>query len=161
MTRLEPDVKLGLVAVDAAWAPELAAAHARAFERPWTTADLASLLDGAGALALAAVQDSRILGFGLARCISDEAEILTLAVDPDARRRGIGGALVEALAAAAAGRRAKALWLEAADDNAAAIALYKACGFEAAGRRRGYYAREDSASADALVMRRVLNTAAP
>jgi ribosomal-protein-alanine N-acetyltransferase len=49
------------------------------------------------------------------------------------------------------------LFLEVADDNPAALALYEGSGFEQAGRRRAYYARPDARRADALVLRRPLN----
>ena len=54
---------------------------------------------------------------------------------------------------------AAVIWLEVAVDNAAAISLYQGLGFEAAGRRNHYYARDGGAAVDALIMRHVLNTA--
>ena len=78
-------------------------------------------------------------------------------MDPQARRRGIGAALVEAAALEAARLGATTLFLEVATDNPAALALYERSGFEQAGRRRGYYAREGQPPADALVLRRPLN----
>ena len=98
-------------------------------------------------------------GFILARTVADEAEILTLAMSPPFRRRGVARALVEAAAAEAARKGAKALFLEVATDNPGAIALYQNSGFERAGLRRAYYARPNAAPADALVLRRALNTA--
>ena len=137
-------------------AQALAAIHAEAFERPWTAPAFAELLDGPGVLALAAGDD----GFILVRRVLDEAEILTLAVRPAARRRGLARALVEAAAAVAGQAGAETLWLEVAQDNAAALALYAACGFTTAGRRRGYYPRSGAEAADALVLRRDLNAPA-
>ena len=51
---------------------------------------------------------------------------------------------------------AEAIFLEVAEDNTAAIALYRSARFSWAGRRSGYYRRDDEAT-DALVMRRWLN----
>ncbi|HRD28628.1 MAG TPA: GNAT family N-acetyltransferase, partial [Caulobacter sp.] len=65
-----------------------------------------------------------------------------------------GRVLVEAAAATAAARGADSLFLEVSADNAAALALYAAAGFEPAGLRKGYYAD----GADALVLRRTLNS---
>lgn len=127
----------------------LAALHATAFEHPWPEGEIASLMASPGVFAL--IVDGE--GFILCRAIAGEAEILTLAVDPAVRRRGIGGALVEAAALLAARMDAQTLFLEVADDNLAALALYEAAGFEAVGRRRGYYA----SGADAVVMSRRLN----
>lgn len=128
----------------------LAALHADAFDRPWSQADIAAVMAGPGALAL--VVESR--GFILCRAIAGEAEILTLAVSPAARRLGVGRALVEAAAGLAAQSGAGSLFLEVAHDNVAALALYASAGFERVGLRRGYYAT----GADAVVMRRALNT---
>jgi ribosomal-protein-alanine N-acetyltransferase len=131
-------------------AGDLAALHAAAFASPWSRADLADLLASPGAFALLAEGE----GFILCRAIAGEAEILTLAVAPAARRRGTGRALVEAAAGVAGTLGAETLFLEVAHDNAAALALYDAAGFSRVGLRRGYYA----SGADAVVMRRALNT---
>ncbi len=128
----------------------LAALHADAFDRPWSQADIAAVMAGPGALAL--IVESR--GFILCRAIAGEAEILTLAVTPAARRHGVGRALVEAAAGLAATQAAESLFLEVADDNVAALALYASAGFARVGLRKGYYA----SGADAVVMRRALNT---
>ena len=113
-------------------AAQLAALHARAFERPWSETETAALLRGVGAVAFA-TED----GFILLRALGLEAEVLTLAVAPEARRRGLGRSLVEAALAAAAAGGAEALFLEVAADNAAALALYEGAGFERVGVRRG------------------------
>jgi ribosomal-protein-alanine N-acetyltransferase len=91
-------------------------------------------------------------GFVLARTAADEAEVLTLAVLPAARRQGIGGALLAEALAGARLRGACAMFLEVSARNAAALALYAGAGFAEVGRRRRYYAD----GADALVLRRDL-----
>jgi ribosomal-protein-alanine N-acetyltransferase len=136
--------------------------HLTAFDRPWTAGELQRLIDGPCAFALEAM-DERLtdpLGFIVVRAVAGEAEILTLAVHPMARRQAIGRSLVEAAAATAETFGAEAFWLEVAVDNTAAIALYAATGFQSAGRRPGYYARGGGERVDALVMRRLLNRAA-
>jgi ribosomal-protein-alanine N-acetyltransferase len=140
-------------------APALATLHAEAFERPWSGADIGRLMHVLGGFGLLAQDEGRPAGFILARCIGGEGEILTLAVSPARRRRGVGARLVQAAAAEAARRGAGTLFLEVAADNEAAIGLYRAAGFEPAGLRRGYYAREGAPAADALVLRRALNSA--
>src|SRR5690606_32388544 len=94
-------------------------------------------------------------GFILMRVAADEAEILTLAVRPAARRAGLGGRLVGEGVLTATARGAGRVFLEVAEDNAAARALYARTGFAEAGRRRGYYARADGGRRDALLL--VLN----
>ncbi len=91
-------------------------------------------------------------GFVLARVAAEEAEILTLAVHPAARRRGRGAALLAGAMMGAAARGAEAMFLEVAESNAAGRALYAAAGFSEVGRRRRYYPD----GGDALVLRRSL-----
>jgi ribosomal-protein-alanine N-acetyltransferase len=61
-----------------------------------------------------------------------------------------------ALAARLTDKNVSQLFLEVAEDNAPARALYAQAGFEEVGRRKGYYARPQSAAVDALVLRRRL-----
>ena len=132
----------------------LAEIHAAAFppREQWGADAMALQLGLPGAFGLV---DARG-GMVLARVAADEAEILTIAVLPEARRQGLGRALLEAAAAGAASRGAAALFLEVSAGNAAARALYAGCGFVPVGQRRRYYAD----GADALVMRKPLNPAA-
>lgn len=82
-------------------------------------------------------------------------DVLSLAVDPTARRRGIGRALLAELLTQAWSAGAERVLLEVAADNDAALALYAAAGFEAVRRRVGYYAGpEGPGSVDALVLAR-------
>ena len=80
----------------------------------------------------------------VARVASDEAEILTLAVAPGARGKGLGRALLSAAIAEAARRGAKAIFLEVGRDNPAALALYAALRFANVGSRKGYYGVRDA-----------------
>ncbi len=125
----------------------LAALHAEAFDAPWDAASLSALLTSPGVFAVAEED-----GFILIRVVADEAEILTLAVRPAARRGGLGGRLVAAAVVRAAALGAERMFLEVAEDNVAARALYARAGFNEAGRRRGYYARADGSREDALVL---------
>jgi len=145
----------GATTADAA---ALAEVHAASFEFPWGGADLARFLADPTCFALAAEAEAgEVAGFILCRAIAGEAEVLTLAVRPERRRAGVGAALVAAALGAAA-TRAAAMFLEVGDDNPAAQALYARAGFVRVGRRPGYYARAGGAAADAIVMRRTLNT---
>ena len=93
-------------------------------------------------------------GMILGRVTVDEAEILTLAVDPGQRRRGIGTALLGAAMARATKLGAAFMFLEVAVTNDAARALYAAHGFTEAGLRRHYY----TDGTDALILRSTLST---
>jgi ribosomal-protein-alanine N-acetyltransferase len=117
----------------------LAALHAACFDEAWDAASLHSMLAMPGAFAFHHPD-----GFVLARVASDEAEILTLAVAPRARGKGLGRALLSAAIAEADRRGAKAMFLEVGNDNPAALALYAALGFANVGSRKGYYRGRDA-----------------
>lgn len=138
------------LSVGAADAEALAALHAEAFDAPWNAAAFSALLDQPGVFGV-----RKAGGFILCRIVLDEAEILTLAVRPQDRRAGLASRLTEVAAGLAARGGAERLFLEVAEDNAAARALYGRLGFVQTGRRRGYYARAEGSSADALLL--VLN----
>lgn len=143
--------------VGRAHAAVLAALHAESFTDAWTESDLAALLDTPGTRALLASDGGAPQGFILVRLAADEAEVLTLAVAPPARRGGLGGRLLDAAVADLGAAGAAALFLEVAADNAPALALYAGRGFATVGTRRGYYARPGGA-VDARVLRRDLVT---
>lgn len=60
---------------------------------------------------------------------NDEVELISMWVAPDARRRGVATALIDAIAAWALDKGAARIALDVRDDNTAAIDLYKACAF--------------------------------
>ena len=139
-----------LVAATPAHAAAMALLHCRAFppHERWSADAIGLQLGLFGAFGWI----SSAGGMIIARTVADEAEILTLAVDPSSRRQGIGRALLQQAAATALERGAKAFFLEVAADNVPAQALYAALGFAVIGRRRGYYPN----GGDALVLRRPL-----
>ncbi|HST93062.1 MAG TPA: GNAT family N-acetyltransferase [Brevundimonas sp.] len=137
-------------------AARLADLHAEAFDAPWDPAAFDTLLGQPGVAALETTD-----GFILIRTVAGEAEILTLAVRPAARRRGVGAGLLSQGVVLALAGGAQRLFLEVAEDNVAARALYARAGFTEAGRRRGYYARSGGPAADALVLALDLGNALP
>jgi ribosomal-protein-alanine N-acetyltransferase len=139
-----------MVPASAAHAAAMATMHAACFppEARWGADAMALQLGLPGAFGFI---DARG-GFVLARVAADEAEILTLAVLPAVRRGGVARALLRRAVAAAADAGAASLFLEVAEGNAAARALYAAEGFCPVGRRRRYY----PGGGDALVLRRMI-----
>ena len=129
----------------------MAALHAASFTtpRPWSAPEFATLLATPGVFLRG---DSR--GFVLGRAVAGEAELLTLAVDPALRRKGLGRALLAEFERAARAAGAEAAFLEVAAANAPARALYAAAGWREAGLRRGYYRLLDGGADDALVLTR-------
>ncbi len=131
----------------------LAAIHQASFSnpRPWSEAEIAAILSSEGSFLLTESE-----GFLIGRVVADEAELLTLAVAPAARRRGLGAALLGEFVATARKHDAATAFLEVAADNPVAIALYRRQGFTEVGRRRGYYRDSGAAPIDAVVMSRPL-----
>ena len=83
--------------------------------------------------------DGALLGWGGVMVIGPTAEILTIGVVPQARRRGLATRLLHDLLDEAVRRGAEECFLEVREDNAAARAFYLAEGFAEIGVRRGYY----------------------
>lgn len=130
----------------------MAALHARAFResRAWSASEIAALLAAPG---FAVASEA---GFAIGRCVAEEAELITIAIDPSARRRGQGRALLAAFEARARELGTGMAFLEVAEDNAAAVGLYRAAGWTETGRRRGYYGRA-AGPVDALTMSKSLD----
>ncbi len=155
-----PDAKLPggreLVTIYGGGVDALAMLHAQSFHHPWDAASLTSLLASPGVFAFTAPS-----GFVMARAAGDEAEILTLAVIPSARGRGLGRDLMSRAAAHAVILGARTLFLEVGTDNPAALALYNGMGFTRAGMRKGYYENHSQdgppqMGRDALVLKAAL-----
>lgn len=133
--------------------PRIVELERRSFSDPWSAASFESALahprvymvcqdagDGAG-----------LRGYLVAWFVADEGEIANLAVDPEARRSGIGGALIDSAIGEARRLGVRALYLEVRESNGAARQLYASRGFLEVGRRRGYYRLPVE---DAIVLRR-------
>jgi [ribosomal protein S18]-alanine N-acetyltransferase len=133
--------------------------HRQAFEplgeRPWTRRDMAELLVSPGVAGLFIEVDGREHGVALWRTVADEAELLTIAVQSDRRRHGLGRALLDAVVGQVRCSGAQRLFLEVGADNGPARSLYSQVGFVEVGRRPGYY-RRHTGLADALVLRLTL-----
>jgi ribosomal-protein-alanine N-acetyltransferase len=115
-------------------------------DRGWSAASVAETLASPGLVAFLAPA-----GCALLRMVADEAEILTVAVIPGARRQGLASELVDACLKEAGTAGATSVHLEVGAGNAAARTLYARAGFAETGRRRGYY-RSTSGREDAVLM---------
>ena len=122
------------------------------FGDPWSDASFRSLLRAETTRFRVAIRDGVVVGYAIASRIGDEAELANLAVDPAVRRAGVGALLLDDLLASIGSPPAATVYLEVRASNEPAQALYRSRGFEAVGRRRGYYSRP---SEDAVVMRRI------
>jgi [ribosomal protein S18]-alanine N-acetyltransferase len=143
----------GLGALDLGLAADL---HGESFrplgERGWTRQDMAELLASHGVTGFVLQEEGNDVGFALCRTVADQAELLTIAIRPDTRGRGGGRCLLRAVINEVRARGARTLFLEVGADNPSARALYERMGFRIAGRRSGYYQRNQGPPADALTM---------
>lgn len=133
-------------------AEELAALHAKLFDPPWDSDAIKSLLEHPASTSLVAVsgEPKEVVGFIIGQLVADEAEILSVGVRRSWQKSGLGRHLVEGLVRAVRRGEAKKLFLEVAEDNVAALKLYRRLGFAETGRRKGYYERQAKPRVDAL-----------
>lgn len=113
---------------------ELEHLHALCFpHKPWSAGDFADLKKSG--CDIMASQN----GFIVYRAVLDEAELITIGVHPDARRGGIAATMIELMVRDLAARGVKRVFLEVAENNHPARALYEKHGFAVVGRRPKYY----------------------
>lgn len=128
---------------------ELEHLHALCFpHKPWSAGDFADLKKSG--CDIVASQN----GFIVYRVITPEAELITIGVHPDARRGGIAATMIELMVRDLVARGVKQVFLEVAENNHPARALYERHGFVAVGRRPKYYD-----GIDAILMARELQDA--
>lgn len=135
------DIDAVMAVMDAAFPP--------CFGERWSKSQVTGVLPLTGVRLRLARDGSGPRGFAIWRTISDESELLLIAVHPDAQGQGIGHALVEDFLVGAGREGAARLHLEVRDGNPAGR-LYESFGFEQAGRRRAYYRGVDGVRHDAL-----------
>jgi ribosomal-protein-alanine N-acetyltransferase len=135
-------------------AARLAAIHASAFLRPWSTLDFERLLGERGVMAdgLFLGRTTKPSGFVLSRIVLDEAEIITVAIAAEARGKGHARPLLAHHLDALSRRGVSKVHLEVEEGNEPAIALYRRAGFRETGRREGYYRKSDGSRVSALTM---------
>lgn len=125
-----------LSAVDA---KDMAALHAESFERSWDALEMAAHTQRD--LCLGRDHSAELSAFIIISRASDQAEILTLATAKFARRQGLARALLDGAMTQLREKGTAELFLEVAEDNPAAAALYRSAGFQPIGRRPAYYRR--------------------
>lgn len=134
----------------------LAAIHCRAIvvPRPWSAAEFEETLSSSGC-----ILSEHGAGFALSRVVLDEAELLTLAVDPEQQRKGIGRLCLDGFHTKARRNGAERAILEVASTNGPARALYLDAGYRKAGLRKAYYRTPDGFLVDAILMNKHLRCA--
>ena len=136
----------------------LAAIHASAFARPWSSLDFEGFLTDRAVHAdgLFLGRARQPVGFVLSRLAADEAEILSVAIERAARGRGSARLLMAQHLQALAHAGGRRVHLEVEEGNAPAFALYRRLGFRQSGLRPGYYTRPDGTRATAVSMTKEL-----
>lgn len=133
-------------------------AYVAALEReihaaPWTSGNFRDAI-AAGYCTRAGEREGRIVAFGVLMLAPGEAQVLNLSVVPDARRCGLGRALLRQFVEFAVRAGAEQCFLEVRVSNAPALALYASEGFVPVARRDDYYpATATTPREDALVLR--------
>lgn len=146
-----------VMVLEAASSRAMSAVHRAAFATGWSEEALVELMAAPHTLALGTVggtaggRSSELTGFILLSVVAEEAEILTLAVAPGFRRRGLANRLLEQAIVTARAGGAAALFLEVSENNGPALGLYQGTGFVETGRRPGYY--QSDGGADAVIMK--------
>ncbi len=135
----------------------VAALEAQIHAAPWSLGNFRDALS-AGYLAWVGERENRIVAYGILMLGVGEAQILNVSVVPDARREGLGRALLCRFIADARRLGADQVFLEVRMSNSAAIALYRNESFTPIARRVAYYPgrTSDAPREDALVMRLAL-----
>ncbi|MTI08604.1 ribosomal protein S18-alanine N-acetyltransferase [Curvivirga aplysinae] len=130
---------------------EAANVYGRAFVEPWGEAALLELLRMKGAFGYRVTENGskKLVAFVLARSLFEEAEILTIAVDPIVQGQGLAFTLMQAAEVQAKAQGAEKMFLEVAADNKQAQGLYFKLGYEELSRRKGYYKRVGGIRVDA------------
>ena len=126
------------------WLAEL---HRRSFPKGWNVEQFTQLLAGGARGWL--IEDK---GFILVRSAADEAEIITLATEPEQRRQGIAEQLLRHTVEQLKTEGITLLFLEVRENNEAAIGLYRKHHFTQTATRPAYYGMPDGTRKDALVM---------
>jgi ribosomal-protein-alanine N-acetyltransferase len=125
------------------------------FITPWTEGMFRSQLRFKDqALNLVLVEEGSVVGYAAAWIAYDEIHLLSIAVLPAARRRGLGSEILRAVMKRGKTRGAVRAILEVRESNAAARAFYGRHGFVDIGTRRRYYSDTDE---DAIIMERLFD----
>jgi ribosomal-protein-alanine N-acetyltransferase len=150
--RFGTDQSVRVSHVAMAHAERLAEIHATAFARPWSAGEFEAFLvdEGIRLDGLYLGRHTQPAGFVVARCVLDEAEILSVALAREARGHSRPLLAYHLQNLAHAGIRQ--VHLEVEEGNGPALALYRRLGFVQCGTRIGYYARPDGTRADARSM---------
>lgn len=135
----------------------LAELHGASFHRGWGEGEFESMLAECNTLVHRLRLGRKIIGFAVSRFGADEAEILSIAIDPRYRGQGFSRTLLLTHLGHLAARGVRTIFLEVEESNRPALRLYERAGFVVVGRRERYYREASGEQSNALLMRRDLS----
>ncbi len=122
------------------------------FAMPWSKEALSyDILENDNAFVIVAEYEGEFAGYADIWTVLDEADLNSIAVRVDFRRKGIGDAIMLAMTEILSANGVATINLEVRVSNMPAIKLYKKYGFNECGVRPGYYLDNGE---DALIMKR-------
>ncbi len=138
-------------------AARLAQLHGASFAHGWGEGEFETMIGERNTLVQRLRLGRRTIGFAVSRIGADEAEILSIALDPAQRGRGLSRTLLMTHLGHLAGRGVRTIFLEVEENNQPARRLYDGSGFKVVGRRERYYKQPNGEQLNALLMRRDLS----
>ena len=120
------------------------------YEKKWKKKDFYSFISNQYNIFILSQPDP--VGFIKARIMTDEIEIISLLIDKNFRKKGIGKNLINKILRIAKKNKIKQIFLEVSVENKIAINLYKKFNFDKIGERKKYY-NQNGRSIDAYIMR--------
>lgn len=140
----------------------LAQLHRRAFEPQgdgvWNATAFRQLIESPGVRAAIFQRGDHPAGFYLYRVVLDEAELISIGVDPAFRGDGVAVNMMQHMLQALDQETVGRFFLEVREDNKAAIHLYRKFDFDEVGVRSNYYQNNDGKKIDAIVFSLALNS---
>ncbi|MEM7439763.1 MAG: GNAT family N-acetyltransferase [Pseudomonadota bacterium] len=132
---------------------EMAVLHSACFTvpRPWSAAEFKTLQNDPTVILLSET-DALIA----VRVSGPEAEVLTICTHPEARQQGRARELLHKAERAAQAKGVEEVFLEVADTNSSARALYAAMGYVPIGKRKNYYRAPRGERVTAVVLKKSL-----
>ncbi|WP_415811697.1 GNAT family N-acetyltransferase [Litorimonas haliclonae] len=109
--------------------------HRKSFSAGWPPAEMRLHIDKDLCLGLG----DPLSAFILVQIGGDQADILTIATHPEHRRKGLAKQLLSQAETILREQEVQTLFLDVSELNDSAKSLYKACGYQAVGRRPRYY----------------------
>ncbi|MCF6765560.1 ribosomal protein S18-alanine N-acetyltransferase [Thiotrichales bacterium 19S3-7] len=124
----------------------------KTYNPPWSMTMMRDSILAAHTRAWGMFKDDTLIGYGILSIILDEAELLSICIEPNLQGSGYGRQLLSFLIKQAKKNKAEKLFLEVRWSNDRAINLYKLSGFEMLNVRKGYYPSPDGKSREDAVV---------